>query len=311
MKSRRVFRRLLTLVILIILLIASAIVLDDETMALDDHARKGTTGAYILLKDGVTHYELAGPEEAPVIVLIHGGSVPYFGWDRTFRPLVNSGFRVLRYDLFGRGYSDRPNVVYNPEFYRRQLQQLLSALNITKPVHLVGVSMGAAIASDFADLFPERALRLCLINPVGFPVNLPTSEKLIHVPLLGEYVFTLIGPASMISFVNKDFTVSPPPVYVNAYRDQMQYKGFRHAMISTLRNMPMNDCQDLYARIGKSDRSILLIWGKEDKVTPFQNSTLARTLMPRAKFVPIEGSGHAAHFERPDLVNPALIDFLK
>jgi pimeloyl-ACP methyl ester carboxylesterase len=54
-------------------------------------------------------------------VLIPGFSVPYVIWDPTFEDLVEKGFRVLRYDLFGRGYSDRPDAIYDLELFDRQL----------------------------------------------------------------------------------------------------------------------------------------------------------------------------------------------
>ena len=79
-----------------------------ETEELNDTVRANTPGSFVLLSDGYTHYELGGDENGEPVVLVHGFSVPYFIWDPTFDFLTKSGFRVLRYDLFGRGYSDRP-----------------------------------------------------------------------------------------------------------------------------------------------------------------------------------------------------------
>jgi pimeloyl-ACP methyl ester carboxylesterase len=304
-------RKIIFFAFALLVILVSVIFFDDEKNLINDAARKGTKGNYIRLPDGITHYEIAGNSNADVVVLIHGGSVPYFIWDRTFPDLKEKGFRVLRYDLFGRGYSDRPDTIYNPDFYRKQLNDLLSALHITNTVDFIGVSMGAAIAVDFTDHFPERVRKLCLLDPVGFPVQLPASERLMHVPLLGEYLFTLIGPRSMISFIKKDLVNETPPEYVRAYKEQMRYKGFRHAIISTLRNMPLNNMTDVYMRIGNMDREILLIWGTKDTITPYANNTEARKIMPKARFLPVQGAGHAAHFERPDIVNPALVRFLQ
>ena len=80
-----------------------------ETKRLTPEVRTGLPGNFIQLSDGVVHYELAGPEDAPVVVLVHGFSVPFFIWDPTFEGLSEAGFRVLRYDLYGRGFSDRPH----------------------------------------------------------------------------------------------------------------------------------------------------------------------------------------------------------
>ena len=62
------------------------------------------------LSDGFTHYELGGPPTGHLVVLAAGFSVPYYIWDPTFSALTEAGVRVLRYDYYGRGFSDRPDV---------------------------------------------------------------------------------------------------------------------------------------------------------------------------------------------------------
>ncbi|MEP6895446.1 MAG: alpha/beta hydrolase, partial [Chloroflexota bacterium] len=84
-----------------------------ENKELNDDARKSASGSFAKLPNGFTHYELGGNESGEMVVLIHGFSVPYFIYDPTFNFLTKSGFRVLRYDHFGRGFSDRPRTHYN------------------------------------------------------------------------------------------------------------------------------------------------------------------------------------------------------
>ena len=85
---------------------------DTEILVLDEEARELAPGLFVELSDGWTHYDVAGPESGQVVILVHGFSVPYYIWDTTFEALVAAGFRVIRFDLFGRGYSDRPATVY-------------------------------------------------------------------------------------------------------------------------------------------------------------------------------------------------------
>ena len=125
-----------------------------ETKELNESTRKETDGSFITLANSVTHYEVSGPEGAPIVVLVHGFSVPYFIFDSTFDFLVNSGFRVLRYDLLGRGFSDRPNVNYDIDLFTQQLKNLLDALRLTN-VNLLGLSMGGAITAAFISRHPE------------------------------------------------------------------------------------------------------------------------------------------------------------
>lgn len=124
----------------------------DKTKELNALARKGASGSFVQLSDGFTHYELSNPHarDAERVVLVHGFSVPYFIFDPTSAFLTQSGFRVLRYDLLGRGFSDRP-----------------ATLQLAQPVSLVGVSTGGPITAAFTAHSPDRVDRLVLIDRDG------------------------------------------------------------------------------------------------------------------------------------------------
>jgi len=83
---------------------------DPEKLDIDQSVRDKTPGQFARLSDGYTHYEIGGPPDGRVVVLAAGATVPYYIWDPTFSALVGAGFRVLRYDYYGRGFSDRPDV---------------------------------------------------------------------------------------------------------------------------------------------------------------------------------------------------------
>ena len=103
----------------------------DETKELNDETRGAADGSFIQLPDGTTHYEMSSPLLSgeglgmrSFVFLVHGFSVPYFIYDPTFEFLTQAGFRVLRYDLFGRGFSDRPYVNYDLDLFVKQLAAL-------------------------------------------------------------------------------------------------------------------------------------------------------------------------------------------
>ncbi len=123
---------------------------NTELLALDDEVREVAPGQFVELADGLTHYELAGPESGQVVILVHGFSVPYYIWDTTFKALVRAGFRVVRYDLFGRGYSDRPDIDYDGALFERQIIDLIYALDLDSPIDFIGLSMGGAVTMRFA-----------------------------------------------------------------------------------------------------------------------------------------------------------------
>ena len=122
MATSKLFKKIIfVLALLIFLLLIPYWAFNEESKTLDDNIRRGLPGQFIKLSDGYVHYELSGPDDGPVVILIHGFSAHYFVWDDTHPALTKAGFRVLRYDLYGRGFSDRPNVTYDEQLFDRQL----------------------------------------------------------------------------------------------------------------------------------------------------------------------------------------------
>lgn len=281
-----------------------------ETKILDDQTRADLPGEFVQLSDGVVHYELAGPADGRTVVLVHGFSVPYFIWDPTFDALVEAGFRVLRYDLYGRGYSDRPKVTYDYDLFDRQLVELLDALQIETPVDVIGLSMGGAVSVTFTDRHPELVHKLALISPAGLPMN-NSLQKIVALPLLGELIFGFGGGQMLISSqgsdVAGDIDLSD---YIEKYKETMQYQGFIRALLSTMRSGVITNAAEAYARVGRQDTPVLLIWGTLDKTVPFAQSEQVRQRVPQAEFHAIDGAGHISHYEKADVVNPLLVEFL-
>lgn len=282
-----------------------------ETRVLDAAARKAAGGSFVELGSGCTHYELAGPPEGEPVVLIHGFSVPYFIWDQTFEALSQAGRRVLRYDLLGRGFSDRPHTRYSLELFVRQLAELLDALRMGT-VELVGLSMGGVIASAFTVQYPQRVRRLALIDPIGTePMPLSPLYKAALLPGISELIVSLLGTDNMVKGLASDF-FDPREIerFERQYRTQMQYRGFKRAIISTLRNKTVNGSPETYTRLGQLDTPVLLLWGREDRTLPLAQSKPLLERVPRAEFHILEGAGHLPNCEQPEITHRLLLDFL-
>lgn len=67
-------------------------------------ARQSAPGEFAELSRGVTHYQWLGPEGGPLVVCVHGLTTPSFVWEGIAPRLAEAGYRVLTYDLYGRGY---------------------------------------------------------------------------------------------------------------------------------------------------------------------------------------------------------------
>ena len=285
----------------------------DETKELNEDARRSAGGAFISLPNGITHYEMGGSESGEPIILIHGFSVPYFIYDPTFEFLTHSGFHVLRYDLFGRGFSDRPHARYDLDLFVQQLADLLDTLNFYRPVNLIGLSMGGPVAAAFAIRHAGRVDKLVLIDPLGAkPVSISPILTAAKIPIVGEVGFSLIGSEGLVRNIASDFFDPSLVKHFQAqYKMQMQYKGFKRAILSTIRNDMLGSFTHVYRALGKMDRDILLFWGRNDTTVPFEHSNDLRAVLPQVEFHVIENCGHIPHYEKPEEVNPILLEFLR
>jgi pimeloyl-ACP methyl ester carboxylesterase len=283
----------------------------DEIKELNEVTRKDAGGSFIALSEGVTHYELGGDKNGVPVVLVHGFSVPYFIFDSTFEFLCNAGFHVLRYDLFGRGLSDRPQSNYDIHLFVRQLKDLLDALGLKK-VNLLGLSMGGPITAAFIGQHPDYVSSHILIDPAGArPIRFSNLLKVATLPVFGELLLGLFGSESMVKNIASDlFTPELVKPFQERYQVQMQYSGFKRAILSTVRNKMLDSFIGAYEQIGKMKKPTLLFWGRQDTTVPFEHSKDILRAIPHAQLKVIENCGHIPHYEKPEEVHPILLEFL-
>ncbi len=283
---------------------------NPERQELDDAARAGAPGRFLTLTDGVTHYDLAGPDTGRRVVLVHGFSVPFYIWDSTVVALAGAGFRVARYDILGRGYSDRPRIRYRPEVLVGQLVDLLDSLGWQDPVDVVALSMGGPVAAGFVAAHADRVRSLTLIDPAAGPRG--AVPAIFRVPALGPYLWQVLAVPGLAEGQSTDF-VEPAkwPDWADRYRVQMRYRGFGRALWSTLGEIAGQDSDSVYARVGAAGIPSLLIWGTEDQTVKIEHAERVTRAIPQVRFHRIERAGHLPHMERTDLVNPLLIGFLR
>ena len=277
---------------------------NQETKSMNASARKNISGQFIELSAGITHYQSGGADTSKTIILAHGFSVPYYIWDGTYDSLVQEGFHVIRYDEFGRGFSDRPNVDYDPALYRTQLFDLIASLRLQTPVSLAGVSFGGAVVSDFAAHYPQLIDKIILVDPVYRFGKMDDPEIIANYKMAINHKKQAAGQSDDFKYPEQF------PGWVDKYKVQMQYKGFRHALISTRNNYSPDSIISNYHRLGSLQKKILLIWGREDETVPFHYSDSLRKILP-VEFFPVDDARHLPYLEKPAMVNQKIISFLK
>ena len=283
---------------------------NPEKKALDEFARSEAKGRFARLSDGMTYYRLSGPDSGAPVVLVHGFSVPSYIWDSTAVALSAAGYRVLQYDLFGRGYSDRPNVTYGADLVDRQLGEIIDSAGLHGPVHLMGLSYGGFVTGTFSGRHPERVRSLTLVDPAAGPAS--ALPWYIAAPVIGPVLWQAMVVPGMAGGQLSDF-VEPTrwPDWPDRYRPQMQYRGFGRALRSTALFEAGVSLDSVYATVGKQSFPVELIWGVEDSTVSIVHSKSVREAIPRIQFHPIERAGHLPHMERTDVVNPILLEFLQ
>jgi pimeloyl-ACP methyl ester carboxylesterase len=109
-----------------------------------------------------TAYDITGPADAPVVVLIHGLGLNSACWQWT-TPALSDAYRVLTYDLYGHGASAAPPETPSLTMFAQQLAALLDHCGIDNAV-IAGFSLGGMIARRFAQDLPTRTQGLIILH---------------------------------------------------------------------------------------------------------------------------------------------------
>lgn len=265
--------------------------------------------AFVSLSEGVTYYRLANGETCTTAdVLVHGFSVPSYIWDPTYDFLASKGRCVVTLDLYGRGFSDNPDVAYTDELFATQVLELLDHLKIKKAT-LLGLSNGGRVVSQVAGLAPERVEQLIYVASSGFrdvsrAANVEVSQAEID-ELVARYPEL---PAGQLSDF-KDPTNFQG--WDDKYAELLVHKGFARALISTRKNHDSGELDRIHAELQASDIPVTTIWGDSDTVVIYAGfaEKLERLLPKRVEhFVP--ESGHLPHMENQPHVEALLTDIL-
>lgn len=283
---------------------------DFEKISKDDAFRASIkTGNFVKLSKGYTYYEYENKDSDTLLVMVHGFSVPSYIWDSTYYAALKRGYGALRYDTYGRGYSDNPDVAYDVTLFSRQLKDLLESLHIEKPINLIGLSDGGRTISVFASQYPERIKNLVYVDAAGFDSianNNPANSSLVSEEEIEA--FKRKRYPSMASGQMSDFYDSVPFKGWDAkYKELMQYKGFVRALISTNKNR--TGLENEHRKIAASGIPVFAIWGEHDQVVKLEN--VRPNLMDRiskVKLFIISRAGHLPNMEQTQLFNSILFD---
>jgi len=249
------------------------------------------------------NYELSGRDGAPVVMLSHSLASSLVMWNPQL-DVLESNFKVLRFDTRGHGDSDAPGGKYTLEMLATDAVALLNALEIDA-VHFVGLSMGGMIAQNLALDHGNRlkSLTLCDTSAIMPDEVQPIWQQRIdaarekglqdQVDETLERWFTpeyLSQNSPQVEMIRRQILATPVAGYIGCseairYLDNLQ-------------------------RLSEIDIPTLIIVGEEDPGTPVAASEAMQDRISGSKLVVLPDARHLSNIEQSGAFNEALMDFL-
>jgi pimeloyl-ACP methyl ester carboxylesterase len=278
------------------------------------------SGSWVNLSRGNIYFQWHTPEVSEplkgTIVLVHGFSTPSFVWGGLLDNFLNAGYKVLVYDHYGRGYSERPNFQYDKELYLETLRELIVSQDIQEPVHLVGYSMGGPIVGLYADQYPESTKSTTLIAPAGFSTSIPNMKSWTTMPLIGDWFWRVFSDRLYGIGNMSETRSSSDPLSINEdqflplFQKQLQFRGFNESLLSTIRHFNLYDVREMYLSLSNKKIPILALWGKKDGVVPYSGSKEYKSIFSEGNFISLEEGTHDITYRQPTIVGKEIIKFI-
>ena len=265
---------------------------------LGEKERTNAPGNFVTLSRGIVHYRWLGAETGDLVVCIHGLTTPSFVFEGLASHYADIGKRVLVYDHYGRGYSDRPKAKQDKAFFINQLDELLDKLEIKKQkFELVGYSMGGSIAVAYAAHNPDRLNKLILIASAGMGHNLGFFAKVTKIPLFGWALFSIFFGLQHARATKKDRDIkSSVPKIVERQLNELLYKGFSPSVLASIKGILSKNSYEDHQALRDANFEILAIWGDCDRVISISNKEVLSSWNSRINNIVIKNCSHSLPF---------------
>ena len=266
-----------------------------ENVLKDDSFRKTiNSGNFAELSNGFTYYNIDNRFNENTLVFIHGFSVPSYIWEKTYNSAKEKGFKVIKLDLYGRGFSDNPDLDYTDELFANQVIELLQELQITNATFL-GLSNGGRVISKLADIKPNMVEKLVYVSASSFNNHKNTADKNVSKDEINEFIknrYPTISSGQLSDFKYPENY----PLWDDKYEELLKFKGFARALISTVKNHKNLDLEN--KEISDSNKKVYTIWGDSDSVVVYNDiKEKLNKLMPNRFEYIVPNSGHLPHIE--------------
>lgn len=242
------------------------------------------------------------------VVLIHGFASSLETWTAVMPALVAHGHRVIALDLRGFGWTDRPPGDYSSEAQARLVLGLMDQLGVERAA-IVGHSYGAGVTLRLALLAPSRVERIALYDAWAYDGQLPAFFHVARADGMGEAMFaTWYGERPedrmALAFHDQRFVTIE---LIDAVEASLRRPGTYAAALAAVRAMHYEQVEGQYRTI---EHPALLLWGREDHVTPLEIGERLVRELPGARLVVYPRCGHFPMIEHAAQSTAELVRFL-
>jgi len=241
------------------------------------------------------------------VVLIHGFASSLDAW-ATVVPALVKEHRVIALDLKGFGWTDRPEGDYSPRAQAQLVLQLLDRLGV-KRAAVVAHSWGSSVALALTLMAPDRVSRVALYDAWVYEEQLPTTFLWARADGMGEILFGMFYtelPDEKVALAFHDERYVTEDL-VETVEDQISRPGTTAAALAAVRGQRYEEMQKRYREI---EQPVLLLWGREDRVTPLEYGERLSLDLPHAELRVYPQCGHFPMIEARHPSNDDLVAFL-
>jgi pimeloyl-ACP methyl ester carboxylesterase len=245
--------------------------------------------------------------EGPAVVLLHGFASSIENWVAVI-PALKAKHRVLALDLKGFGWTDRPTGDYSPAAQAALVRAVMKERGIDNAA-IVAHSWGSSVALAFALAYPEATDRLALYDAWVYESQLPSMFQLARAQGVGEFLFAAFYSErgdERLAHAFYDPEIIPEKLIEDVER-AMERPGTRAAALEAVRGMRFAEVESRYPTI---KAPTLLLWGREDVVTPLSIGERLSRELPGARLVVYPRCGHFPMIEAIAASNRELLAFL-
>lgn len=247
------------------------------------------------------HYLEAG--SGPVVILLHGLGGSTANWAPTIAPLAQK-YRVLVPDQIGFGKSDKPMLNYRVGTLVDFLDGFYKQVGVQK-ASLVGNSLGGFTAAAFALAHPEKVDKLVLVDAAGFAITEALDPKVIN----GLNPSTRKQVKDIISLVFYNTAAYSNDMAVDLFFASRVAAGDGYTVQRFIDSIGRGEDM-LDGKLGAIKHPTLIIWGREDGLTPLAMGQRFNKEIAGSQLFIIEKCGHVPQLEKAAEFNAGLMKFL-